>query len=557
MNELVRKIQAHDREGFIALFRKLDATERFGVLNQQTSDGKTLLHYSAESGDLELVRHLLGLEIQLDIRDVAQKTAADLAEQSGYQEIAVLLKSRMEWGAKNTSRLPLNKALNLIEGSYHAIEGGKNKPLVLVLGETGVGKSTLINYLNGAKYRLTGIAGFSQATELMSGVDIAQVGHNPVVSETLYPQVLSVDCGNDVLDMADLAGINGTREPVVELAGTVSTHLLSKIASAIKSILFVVDMSSLKAGRGGAFQQTIKTLNKILQGDFESKTNRSVFFAITKLPPGVIVDDVVKTYLAPLKKHLEGQVLQGCLNHEDVEMYHTVKLMISAKERIFAPDVCDVGQSRKELFKALVNSPEISAKNLDLLHMDKHQESFIEMLTFLSGEYLHLSDEVRKHMPSQLEACEKTVSENMNNIKNWEAEMADAKKAQEEGMTPEKAIQMMTERQASLKILEKKYAQLTEERTRLNVSRDITQAFIKDIDVDTAVEYGAPYRFNHIGELQIIQSTQSNPAPSTIGKEIGSKVGTAIAVANPVVGMFKFWVWYLTHSKHEIYLLRK
>ena len=77
---------------------------------QRDSSGRTTLFYAAENGDLDEVRRIIyslsgtGLSCQrlslITMTDSAGLTAADVAEQAGYDEIAALLRSeqgRMEY----------------------------------------------------------------------------------------------------------------------------------------------------------------------------------------------------------------------------------------------------------------------------------------------------------------------------------------------------------------------------------------------------------------------------------------------------------------------------
>jgi energy-coupling factor transporter ATP-binding protein EcfA2 len=388
--------------------QRVESSERATILNAVDGKGNTLLHTAVDAENLELVSYLLGLDVRMNVTNAAEEMPVDIARKKDNKKIATLLTTRMDWVDRNSSGISLNRALELIQDSYHSIEKGRDKNLVLILGETGVGKSTLINYLNGVEYKEVGTRGFDCHTECVTGKEIAAVGHSTAVSETLYPQVLEICSEQGVLDVADLAGLNGTRESVVELAGTLSTHLLSKMAQAIKSILFVIDTNSLSASRGGPFRQTIKTLNKILQGNFNSKASASVHFVITKLPPGVTTQQVVSRYIKPLHEQLERLISQDGLSEDDQAMYHTIELMLQFPERIFIPNVFDggvKGSSREQILSALNKSPVISKDGLDFLHMDKHQEAFLALLTFLSYQ-------------SGLSSCKQRLSLMRNRTRN-------------------------------------------------------------------------------------------------------------------------------------------
>ena len=87
-----------------------DAQGRRGRVFEQDDQGRTVLFYAAERGDLDRVHRIIfgltgtGLWPQrlalIEIKDVSGLTAADVAEQAGHQEIADLLRReqvRMEY----------------------------------------------------------------------------------------------------------------------------------------------------------------------------------------------------------------------------------------------------------------------------------------------------------------------------------------------------------------------------------------------------------------------------------------------------------------------------
>jgi len=60
--------------------------------------------------------------------------------------------------------------------------------MVLVVGDTGSGKSTLVNYLMGSKFQSSG----SDEIFLREGEKLyAEMGTNSARSETSYPQIFS------------------------------------------------------------------------------------------------------------------------------------------------------------------------------------------------------------------------------------------------------------------------------------------------------------------------------------------------------------------------------
>ncbi len=518
---------ANDSSQFKIMLQALTREQQFQLLTMQTLDGNTLLHHAAAMGNLSTVQFLLGMEARMDIANQAQKLPIDLAKDAGHSEIVSLLRTRTAWLSKlGNQRIPLNHALGMIQGCYQAIEPGRNRDVVLVLGETGVGKSTLLNYLNGAQYELAGTPRFDLHTHLMSGQEVARVGHNPAVSETLYPQVLRINS----LDMADLSGFNGVREPVVELAGTLSSHLLSKLVHGVKGILFVIDIDSLLVAKGGNFRNTIHALNRILQGNFNSKTARSVHFAITKLPPGLTVNQVLETKIRPLQEQLLRDMQQGGVNEEDIALSHTIELMLNSPERIFLPNVCDDGASRDKLVAALKGSPMLASQDLNLLQMDRHQETFLSMMTFLASEHSGRYEKIKASIPTQLQQKTDLLTQKEQDIAQWTRDMAAARAAKDEGLTPAMAIAMIEQRQARAAEIEQKLQSARFEQNQLIVRIAHSEEVVRELDTDEPTAYGNPYRFQHIGEVEVIEG---GTAPANDNRQ--QDISRVAAAANPIL----------------------
>ena len=80
-------------------------------------------------------------------------------------------------------------------GFVKAMEQANGKALVLLLGPTGVGKSTLGSYLFGTRYIRQGIVDYDEQIICCEGTvaETFKRGISNVESETLYPQALQVD----------------------------------------------------------------------------------------------------------------------------------------------------------------------------------------------------------------------------------------------------------------------------------------------------------------------------------------------------------------------------
>ncbi|MBA3536880.1 MAG: hypothetical protein H0T84_09760, partial [Tatlockia sp.] len=88
----------------------------------------------------------------------------------------------------------------------------KDESLVLVMGITGDGKSTLVNCLNNTRYGEDKV-GYKKVPKRIDGApEICKVGLNSAVSETFLPQVVKIPFEDSVITYCDLPGLDGTKD---------------------------------------------------------------------------------------------------------------------------------------------------------------------------------------------------------------------------------------------------------------------------------------------------------------------------------------------------------
>lgn len=189
----------------------------------------------------------------------------------------------------------------------HGIEQSKDESneIVLVIGSTGAGKSTLINYLNGVQYKLKTRQDLNKrrlCLEPISGNELANVGHG-LKSRTLYPQIVAAHptlvANKSTFAYCDCPGFLDTRKgenwEEAACASLGVPFVVHKLKKAIRSIIIVIDWKVLETERGThAFKSEALTLLKLIN-------NNPGFITSGKLDETIPVFFVISKPLEPLR----------------------------------------------------------------------------------------------------------------------------------------------------------------------------------------------------------------------------------------------------------------
>ena len=177
----------------------------------------------------------------------------------------------------STSCINPNKLLDLIDQVYQASQSFINEDIVYILGHTGVGKSTIINYLNYACNYQEGEDGLEPIDQTK---EKAQTSHEES-SKTIIPKLHGEFC--------DLAGLEDNRFLEERMAAHLGLELSNKMARTLKLII-VFDVSVLKntTNRGESFLNMVELMARVFRVK-ESKSreefldNQDILFLFNKL----------------------------------------------------------------------------------------------------------------------------------------------------------------------------------------------------------------------------------------------------------------------------------
>lgn len=205
----------------------------------------------------------------------------------------------------STDAKKINQLITLIKGTAESAKTAAGKDIVLVIGPTGAGKSTLINcFINKELVAAKDACGDYEfaAQDSKGGATGPKIGHER--SCTTYPEVFLAKNG---LAFCDTPGFFDTRSVVHSQSAYYGLHVVASVAKSIKGILFVCDIDTMRALRGKFFADAVELLTTMLHTNEEY--GRSVFFLITKTEN--VTHEAVMATIAKKRKELadDGKIL--------------------------------------------------------------------------------------------------------------------------------------------------------------------------------------------------------------------------------------------------------
>jgi len=165
------------------------------------------------------------------------------------------------------------------EAELNASQQASGKELVLVIGKTGAGKSTLINYLVGCQMESSLSPGHLTAD--ISAVDeIMEIGHGRA-SQTEHPKAhFDEESG---LCYCDCPGFDDNRGPETDIANAFGIKSITRHAASVRAVVVLVNYHTLKADRAVGLADTIKTTRALFSNQITDHIP-SIRLVVTKAP---------------------------------------------------------------------------------------------------------------------------------------------------------------------------------------------------------------------------------------------------------------------------------
>ena len=399
--------------------------------------GRTLMYAAIDRNNRQIIDEFLAIDVSLKEINADGKTVLAIAEERGLEQLAALLRTKLEW-QETIKTFRINRIMHLLMEGFPDIDRANGRDKVLFIASTGAGKSTLVNYLNGTRYEILKNAIGLEAKPVDGVPEIAKVGRSNYESETLHPQVIEKEGLNFVY--CDVAGLFDNRGDEEQIFAASSLHMLSKQTvkeqGGIKAIIVVLDKPGFETMKAENFKQTALTLAGIVKENPDLMD--SVYFVISKVEPDLIKelsrDVIIEQLIKPMLNRIYNTELTeddsdeleefNELTEEEKPLFFILS-EICKRKQIIIPDITDLGASRIEIEQMLI-STEVKDANLFnfLSHGGDPQKIFNAAILNMANSFLSRYKQIMQDYPTKFTKNHADLDEQELNINIWRAEVA-------------------------------------------------------------------------------------------------------------------------------------
>lgn len=226
----------------------------------------------------ELARKLKALSQKYYDALMITRTVPDILKQ-------VILEANYVRLVHKTDNIVIARTMALLKDAYLHIDLIHGKPLVLVMGNTGSGKSTAISALMGAPLQEF----VNQVGETVVEIPedrkakYPKIGQSIGTSETIYTQGFPLP--NTEVILGDCPGFNDTRGGDYELCTNLSIDQAVAEARAVQSVVVVLPANAFLVDKGNVIIELVNTVRERFPRTLDIdniEQNERVFLLITK-----------------------------------------------------------------------------------------------------------------------------------------------------------------------------------------------------------------------------------------------------------------------------------
>ena len=317
--------------------------------------------------------------------------------------------------------------------ALHILE---NEEIILFYGTTGIGKSTIINYMLGNQLEKKDIeekndgesfggtksknsVGKPYRVKLKKNLDKApKIGPSDAKSETSYPYPYFIDYKESKLvdnedskrvgikdlklGYCDTPGFSDNRGKKNIIGSFIGNNLIIKKCKKIKGICFVTSLASLSNNRGQSFLDNVAyTISNFMIKTNDFDPLNSVFILFNNKNNHLNSNRTLlkKSFmqLKDFRNNYQEQLKKNDVNSNIIEVYiNILDKIIKENKRILVIDPLDQGKSRKSFLKRISKSKVIPKDNIRRLSSKDEEKVVKDLLKCIMKEATIIFDNIDK-----------------------------------------------------------------------------------------------------------------------------------------------------------------
>ena len=270
-----------------------------------------------------------------------------------------------------------------IEVATDNAQKAKDKDIVLVLGNTKAGKSTVINYLLGSALKETeNEAGEPIAMPKDPQNEWAKMGHG-TSSQTFLPAVYASDSSPFVY--CDCPGFNDTRTKEGKFNTTIATQLIANTARRIGGVMVVIDAAEITS-KGNDIKSLSTTLSQLFKQPIV--TNSFLFLFNNRYGNKINIPsklaffekDETEKLETLAKMQAEGKDVRG--EYEDsARILSMLKMIRNNDQNTFSVNLFDEFRSKTKIENMLMSLQETPKACFDFSTYDTTRAEFNQYIS--------------------------------------------------------------------------------------------------------------------------------------------------------------------------------
>lgn len=398
-------------------------TEEWDLKNHAN---QSVFEIACQKNDIRLFQILLDFDLPIP---------SEFNQEGLSEEVVSLLASRGEWQRivqNGEDGILFNRATALIEMALAEIKAESGNA-ILVMGETGAGKSTLTNFMAGVNYQKNGVSKISKCNT--KDEEIAKVGRTSG-SETLFPLGYKLKILENDMLWIDMAGTRDTDGNEREFAAAIGTKRVTEQVKKIKGIFLTCPWSKIADSRLLDYREVAEKIGRMLVNEktedpsaTASLLAKHIVLVVSKPLEGLTTEDVIeqlKLFWDTELKQLRDGALHADHNYQKkLAIKRTTQIFLNDPTKIIIVDVTKPA-ARDEVKKAIFALPDAmphTTFNFGSYHA--LVERFKKKIDYFNDQYRTLCDNIKKtqsvlnEQEVQIKTVQERLEEHERSYQDW------------------------------------------------------------------------------------------------------------------------------------------